>query len=527
MADVILAVARGPGGFQKLLVIKRLRYHLADDPEFVSMLVDEARLAARLNHPNIVHTNEVGEVDGQFFIAMEYLEGQPLTRLKRRAAKEGNAFSRDMQLRVVADVLAGLHHAHELSDYDGKPLGVVHRDMSPSNVFVTYDGIVKVVDFGIAKAAGRTTETRTGVVKGKMTYMPPEQALGLEVDRRADLFSVGVMLWEAVTEQRLWSGLDDMVILGRLINGDIPASPRAVKPDVPEALERLCNRALAVDAADRFATALEFQNELEAFLESCPHQHTNREIGRLTSRLFESDRREMKSVIEGQLSKIRGDLANSLEPVAISESFLGSGALGSGAYPSPTVTAQGMQLSLPEPAPTAARRRRSVVSLALVAAITALGALWFLRSGFMGTDSAATATAPAATEAPTAAPASTAAAKTDTVRITLRAVPADARFSIDDGALLDNPYAGEVERSSDRHEIRVEAPGHASRTIDVTFDKDVLVDLALKREEPAAGRQLSRAAPPPASPPPVLPPLVPPPTPKKPRGEIDTDDPWK
>ncbi|MEM9696613.1 MAG: serine/threonine-protein kinase, partial [Myxococcota bacterium] len=226
MADVILALSQGPIGFNKLVVIKRLRSHLADDPEFVGMLIDEARLAARLNHPNIVHTNEVGEIDGTFFIAMEYLEGQPLHRIKRRAKRhESLDISLAMELQILADVLAGLHYAHELTDYDGTALQVVHRDVTPSNIFLTYDGVSKVLDFGIAKASGRTTETKTGVVKGKMTYMPPEQALGLEIDRRADIYSVGVMLWEAATGRRMWKGVDDVVILGKLIKGDTGMSP--------------------------------------------------------------------------------------------------------------------------------------------------------------------------------------------------------------------------------------------------------------------------------------------------------------
>src|SRR4029434_2518359 len=152
-----------------------------------------------------------------------------------------------MEMCILAEVLAGLHYAHELTDYDGAPLGIVHRDCTPTNIFFTYEGVVKVVDFGIAKATGRTTETRTGVVKGKTTYMPPEQALGLDVDRRADVFSVGVMLWEAATGQRMWKGMEDVVILARLINGEIPTSPREVNPDVPEAIDAICRRALCAE----------------------------------------------------------------------------------------------------------------------------------------------------------------------------------------------------------------------------------------------------------------------------------------
>src|SRR5690349_17441022 len=166
---------------------------------------------------------------------MEYLEGQPLNRIVHRLQRAGQSLSLGMHLRVLIEVCSGLHHAHELTDYDGTPLGVVHRDVTPHNVFVTYDGQVKVVDFGIAKALNSSAETRTGVLKGKVAYMAPEQARGERVDRRADVFSVGVMMWEAATGRRLWKGVPDLTVLHRLINGDIP-SPRGIDPDVPEGL---------------------------------------------------------------------------------------------------------------------------------------------------------------------------------------------------------------------------------------------------------------------------------------------------
>src|SRR5215472_8899241 len=159
MADVFLAVARGPMGFNKLAVVKRLRAQLADDPSFRNMFLDEARLAARLNHPNVVHTYEVGEQDGVYFIAMEYLEGQALNKVIHEAVKSNKVFDESFCARVVSDALSGLNHAHELKDYDGKPLSIIHRDISPHNVFVTYGGVVKLVDFGIAKAALSSTET--------------------------------------------------------------------------------------------------------------------------------------------------------------------------------------------------------------------------------------------------------------------------------------------------------------------------------------------------------------------------------
>src|SRR6185437_8026107 len=221
MAEVYLAVVRGPAGFNKLVVIKQIRPQLAEDPEFLAMFLDEARLAARLSHPNVVQTNEVGQEGSRYFIAMEYLEGQPLNRVLHRVQKTGG-IPLALHVKILSDVLGGLHHAHELADFDGTPLEVVHRDVTPHNVFITYDGQVKVVDFGIAKALNSSAETRTGVLKGKVAYMAPEQARGERCDRRADVFSVGVMLWEAATGRRLWKGVPDITILQRLLAGDIP-----------------------------------------------------------------------------------------------------------------------------------------------------------------------------------------------------------------------------------------------------------------------------------------------------------------
>ena len=183
MATVYLAVTQNEGGFDfnKLVVIKRLREHVAADPEFVVMLQDEARLAARLNHQNVVQTIEVGEHEDEIFLAMEFLDGQPLHRVRKRA---GANIPLDIHLTILSDVIAGMHYAHELPDFDGKPLSIVHRDITPHNIFITYDGQTKILDFGIAKAEGRASSTRHGVVKGKIAYMAPEQARGEMLDRR-------------------------------------------------------------------------------------------------------------------------------------------------------------------------------------------------------------------------------------------------------------------------------------------------------------------------------------------------------
>lgn len=266
MADVFLAARHGPVGFAKLVVVKCLRSDLDDPSERLrhrGFLLEEARIAARLQHPNIVQTFEVAEDDeGEPFLAMEYLDGQPLSRLLGALARDGRALPTQLALFVVSEVLAGLHYAHELRDYDGRALSVVHRDVSPQNVFLTYDGGVKLVDFGIAKTA-LGSETEVGVVKGKASYMAPEHARGAIVDRRADVFATGVVLWEALAGQRLFRADTQVGTLQKLLFEPIPALDD-VRPDLEPALARLCQRALARDRQLRFATAREMR---EAVLE--------------------------------------------------------------------------------------------------------------------------------------------------------------------------------------------------------------------------------------------------------------------
>ena len=237
MSNVFLAVASGPGGVNKLVVLKALLPDLATEGYALSMFMDEARLAAQLNHPNVVQTYEVGTEGDRHVIVMEYLEGQSLSACMRRAAAEGNPIPLALQLRIIINALDGLHYAHELSGYEGASLQLVHRDISPQNVFVTYDGQVKVLDFGIAKATSASTHTAAGVMKGKIAYMAPEQIVGGAVDRRADLYSVGCMLWAAATGVKLWKDTPDVQIMRRAIGGDIP-TPQSVNPECDDDLNR-------------------------------------------------------------------------------------------------------------------------------------------------------------------------------------------------------------------------------------------------------------------------------------------------
>jgi serine/threonine-protein kinase len=262
MATVFLARLSGVAGFQRLVAIKRLHPHLAREPEFVEMFLDEARLAARIHHPNVVPIQEVGESEHGYYLVMDYIEGDTLARVLAKAAKSNGKVPYAVAIRVLLDVLAGLHAAHEMKDDHGVPLEIVHRDVSPQNILVGVDGVARVVDFGVARAASRLSTTRSGQLKGKLAYMAPEQARGGSIDRRADLFACGIVLWEALATKRLFKGDGEAETLNRVLYDPIPP-PTSVRADVPKALEAICMKALSRDPTLRYATAQDFGDELE------------------------------------------------------------------------------------------------------------------------------------------------------------------------------------------------------------------------------------------------------------------------
>jgi serine/threonine protein kinase len=300
MADVFLAVSRGLVGFNKLVVVKRLR--ASDDSVHVRMFLDEARLAARLSHPNIINTYEVGEYQGKLFITMEYLEGQPLQALQKWLEASKKSLSEPLVAYVAVQALKGLHYAHELSDYDGAPLGVVHRDVSPHNLMITYGGEVKVLDFGIAKAAMNATHTETGVLKGKVRYMAPEQAAERNVDRRADVFAFGIVLWEMLAQRRLYTG-DSLSILTRIGSEDAP-SIRTVRPDVSLELEAVVAKALRRKVDERYQTAEAMRLDLEKVLRGKHDVAPDVELARLMTEAFAVRRDNVRARIKAFLAAL-------------------------------------------------------------------------------------------------------------------------------------------------------------------------------------------------------------------------------
>jgi serine/threonine protein kinase len=374
MADVFLALSRGPMGFNKLVVVKRLRSSLSDDRSFRNMFLDEARLAARLNHPNVVHTHEVGEADGVYFIAMEYLEGQSLNKIIRELSKRGGKLPPVMCARIVSDALAGLHYAHELKDFDGTALEIIHRDVSPHNVFVTYDGSVKMVDFGIAKAALSSVETEVGVLKGKVAYMSPEQAAGEAIDARADVFAMGIVLWELLAQKRLMTGDSAAATLHRLLTVAIP-KVTTERPDVPSALAAIIERALEKDAAKRFSSALEMRDALEDFITETGKPVRQEDIGRELDRMFGNVREAVQKQIQMHMEGIteiplhedgdKAPQASSRLPMLGIASGSGSGVVSAFSKPGP----ESGSTPKPSPSPGEGATAKRGVALWLVMAL--------------------------------------------------------------------------------------------------------------------------------------------------------------
>ena len=288
MAEIFLARQEGVEGFEKTVVIKRIRPHLSKRKSFVTMFLDEARLAAQLNHPNIVQIHELGQLDDSYFIAMEYVFGRDMARIIPKAEKMGIAFPTVYALKIAAEVCEGLHYAHQRTDAWGNPLHIVHRDVTPENVFVSFDGTVKILDFGIAKARGQSGETSVGEIKGKLSYLSPEQALGKSLDCRSDIFSLGVVLYEWLTGLRLFTGDSEAAVLRSISEGKI-YGPSYFKPDIPPEVEAVVMRALEKDRDRRYASAWDMQQDLEALLSESDFRPSSMHLANFLKQLFSDE----------------------------------------------------------------------------------------------------------------------------------------------------------------------------------------------------------------------------------------------
>ena len=381
MATVYLARTTGVGGFQRLFALKRLHPHLALDAEFIEMFLDEARLAASIHHTNVVPILEVAANEAiGYYLVMEYIEGDTLARVLARAGQRRQSVPQPILLRVALDLLAGLHAAHELRDGTGKPLNLVHRDVSPQNVLVGFDGIARITDFGVARAASRMSATRVGQLKGKVAYMAPEQAQGAdEVDRRADLFSAGVLIWEALAARRLFKAENEAATLARVMATAVPALS-LINPDVSEALSGAIMRVLEREPAARYATAAEFADALEAAVGKT-RVATPRELGAFVEALLNDEAETQREAVRLWLLRNEPSPASarsgSIAPPSIAPPSLST--IGASSI---TITETDSQSRSRRAPSQPSRSWRGVVLAALFAAVGA-GAFYTART-FMG-----------------------------------------------------------------------------------------------------------------------------------------------
>ncbi|AGP36682.1 hypothetical protein SCE1572_20605 [Sorangium cellulosum So0157-2] len=302
MASVHFGRLVGAHGFARTVAIKRLHPQFARDPEFSSMLLDEARIAVRIRHPNVVTTLDSVQADDELFVVMEYIAGESLSSLLREAGRQGQKVPQPVGSAIVAGALAGLHAAHEATDEDGAPLQIVHRDVSPQNILVGEDGIARVLDFGIARAAVRSQVSRVGQLKGKLSYMAPEQLRGAPVNRRADIYAASVVLWEVLTGRRLFTGECDAEIYGRILEGVV--QPPSAYGDVPKALDEVVLRGLEKDPERRYATALEMTAALEEALSPASPRAVGAWVEATAGTLLEARAKSLAAIETSQRSAV-------------------------------------------------------------------------------------------------------------------------------------------------------------------------------------------------------------------------------
>jgi len=475
-ATLYLAAAQSALGFDKIHALKCLRRELADEPEFLSMFVDEARLAARLEHPNVVRTVEVCVGDGRPSIVMEYVEGCSLHQLLHAARSGAVKVETAHWIAIVIEILAGLDYAHNLADFDGGPLAIVHRDISPGNVLVSSAGEVKLTDFGIAKAALRSGTTAVGTIKGKMHYMAPEQIRGEAVDARADVFAAGVLLWELVAGRSPW-------------NTPNPKQRKLVEPlsrsvsDVTPELDAICERALASDRTARYQSAEEMLRALEDYNARRARRVSRLELGRIVNSAFGAQLERRKIIVRDQLAKLRNAHSAmdwSLEQLpGASESI----------PPEPT------SVSL-RPGSAARRVGRGRVYVTLLVVVASLFAALFLYRTRVRWQDASQASTPSTTPADPTAPPITSASQ---IELYVVATPPEAAIYVDGRRMPANPHRGYMQKDDAPHRVRVEAANHVTIERDVTYEDDVVLRLKL---DPAP---VPRKAPKPTSAPEALP----------------------
>ncbi len=378
MAMVWAARVKGTRGFQKIVAVKTMLSKLSEDAQFEQMFLDEAQLASQIRHPNCVEISDLGEQDGVLFLAMEWIDGVPLNQLMK-TAKAAGGVPLPVAVRIVMNACAGLHAAHELRDAKGQLIGLVHRDVSPQNILVTYDGVSKVVDFGVAKATAMGGgATVAGQLKGKVSYMAPEQVRGEAIDRRVDIFAMGIVLYALTTGKHPFRRESEAATMYTIASDEVVVSPRKFLPDYPATLEAVLLKALAKDAKQRYATAIDFQRALDQCLPPSERANTDEDIGTFMRKLFGNKREESRAALAEALA--RADRQGSrvdkhVDPLTQSQTSSVS-ELGLSAA---TQQAESTFTSVGPPE-EAALRRRKLVALSVVGAVVLVcGAVFALQ----------------------------------------------------------------------------------------------------------------------------------------------------
>ncbi|MFW5738907.1 MAG: protein kinase domain-containing protein [Myxococcota bacterium] len=454
-ASVYLAREIVPGGGGRLVGLKVIHDHLLEEADFVRMFVDEASLAKRMSHPNVVQVYESGQEGQSLFLAMEYLHGQPLSRLFERLAERNQRLPFDLVMWIGARVADGLHHAHGLRGDDGRPLGVIHRDVSPQNVFVSYDGQVKLIDFGIAKAEGRLAKTTLGRIKGKFAYMAPEQVLGNDFDQRADLFALGATLYELTVGVRLFAGDDQTDTLQKLLFEKIP-DPAEQAPDVPSELSAIIRKALETEPHDRYGKASHMARELDTVLATRGVTHGQAALAKLMSTCFADEMQERaKDIAELRTTRTPEEIAGRASLVRIADDV---------------GTPDGMTATPPSVAPAPDKVRKLWWAAGAVAVVAALvGAVAVV--GYASDDP------------PEPAPVTASVPKTVTFDIQVQP-PVEATITVQGQRVDERPPRVELPKGEEPVWVEVEADGYERARIEARPNRDQLVVVPLMKKAP-------------------------------------------
>jgi serine/threonine-protein kinase len=483
----LVVTESGTDAGSSLAVMKRLK--LGNDAEagLLERFADEARLCKRLDHPNLAKLLEAGQDEDGPILVFEYLEGPSLARLRSRAAKRGSGMPLPIALRIVSEIAKGLAYAHALTDEAGKPMRVVHRDVSPDSVTVTYDGQVKLTDFGMATTVASTAKSRADRLKGNVAYMAPEQArAGFALDARADLFALGVILWELLAGKRMWEGSSEVDVFARLADDAPLPAVRSVAPNVPEDVDALCAQALVKVRDERFDAVTDFLEALEKIIGKPERKASADDLGAFVTSLFEDERAKMRGVVQDA----RATPADEAKPLP---------AIGAPRPPdaNPFVDQESdpkLRFGVATPEEVPAKRVVEIIEVRtpdrrfayLMGALVVLilgGATIFALTSPKEEKKVAESKPYVAPTRPTATPAPTASAfvEPQEVTIDIRVTPPDAKLFVD-GVRADNPYHSRVVPAAFQHSIHAEADKYEPRSMTVSFDRERSIEIALTPE---------------------------------------------